>query len=121
MIEIKGLKSLLPTLRERNRYIAFEIISEKKIRDFKTISKHLIDVYANLFGIHGLAKANIVPLPDKWNPSKQKGIIKVNHKHVHQLKSAMLFIKRIRHKDVIMRSVGISGILKKAQSKYLGN
>lgn len=117
----KRLKSLLPVLKERNRYVVFEIISGSKIRDFRAVSNQVLASYSRLYGEAGLAKANILPLADKWNANKQKGIIKVNHRHVHELKSAFLFINRIRHKDAIIRSIGTSGILKKAHSKYIAS
>jgi RNase P/RNase MRP subunit POP5 len=72
-----------------------------------------------MFGEFGLAGANIAMLHDKWKAEKQKGIIKVNHRYAHQLKTSLLFINRIRNNDAIIKSIGMSGILKKAQARYL--
>ena len=49
----------------------------------------------------------------------QKGIIKVNHKHVDELKSALTLIEKINNKKVIVKSLGVSGILNKAEQRYL--
>jgi RNase P/RNase MRP subunit POP5 len=117
----KRLKSLLPTLKERNRYLAFEVISDAKIRDFRAVSRQMLASFSRFYGETGLAKANPVMLSDKWNEAKQTGIIKVSHNHIHELKSSLLFINRISHNDAIIRSIGTSGILKKAQSRYLAS
>lgn len=49
----------------------------------------------------------------------KKGIIRVNHKHVEDLKASLIFVKNIDGKEVIVKSVGASGILRKAQQRYL--
>ena len=54
-----------------------------------------------------------------WNPKKQRGIIRVNNKWVHALKSCFLFINNIDGKNAIIKSIGLSGIIKKAKSKYI--
>ena len=70
-----------------------------------------------LHGEIGLGGAGLIFLKNKWNKMKQRGIIKVNFKYVDPLKAALC---SFRNGDVIMRSVGVSGILKKAEEKYLG-
>ena len=72
-----------------------------------------------LLGQLGIAKAGIRILPEKWNLELQKGIIKVNHKHVDELKSALTLIEKINNKKVIIKSIGVSGILNKAEQRYL--
>lgn len=117
----KRLKSLLPALKEKNRYLVFEIVSDDKIRDFKAISRQIGQKMLELIGNLGMAKANILVLADKWKPEKQRGIIKVNHRYVHELKSALAMIDKLKGKDAVVRSVGLSGILKKAESKYIAS
>ena len=58
-------------------------------------------------------------LKDKYNKEKQRGIIKVNNKMVNNLKASLCFIKTIENQPVVVKSVGVSGILKKAQEKYI--
>jgi len=72
-----------------------------------------------LLGQLGLAKAGMQILPDYWNENLQRGIIKVNHKHVHELKSALLFVEKINNRQVIVKSIGTSGIINKAKQRYL--
>jgi ribonuclease P/MRP protein subunit POP5 len=54
-------------------------------------------------------------LPDKWDSTRQTGIIRVSHRHVNELKASLALIKNIDNNNVIFRSIGVSGILKKTK------
>jgi ribonuclease P/MRP protein subunit POP5 len=112
------IKPVLPSLREKKRYLVFEIISKKPIKEFSAISKAIWKAVLDLSGVLGASKAGIWLLGDKFNKDTQKGIIKVNHKNADLLKAALCTIKQISGTDVIVRSVGVSGILKKTE-RYL--
>ncbi|MBW2982015.1 hypothetical protein KY343_03990 [Candidatus Woesearchaeota archaeon] len=113
--KIKKRIKILPTLKEKTRYLAFEIISDHKINDFKAVSKEIHEKSLLFLGQLGLAKAGIRILPEKWNLELQKGIIKVNHRQVDELKSALTLIEKINNKNVVMKSIGVSGMLNKAE------
>ncbi len=72
-----------------------------------------------LIGQLGIAKAGIQVIKDCFKPKLQKGIIKVGHKSVDELKMALSLIETINNKKVIVKSIGVSGILKKAKERYL--
>ncbi len=116
MIQTK-IKPVLPSLREKKRYLAFEVISKEKITNFREVSNSITQHALTFLGQFGLAKAGIIPLENKWNPDMQKGIIKVGHKHVDELRIALLLTNKINNHEVIVRSLGVSGILKKACTK----
>lgn len=118
MVKTK-LKPILPSLREKKRYLAFEVISKEKISDFSAVSNAIHHCSLQFLGQLGSAKAGIIPLENKWNPQLQRGILKVSHKHVDAVKSALIFADKIDGKDAIFKSIGVSGILRKAESKYL--
>jgi ribonuclease P/MRP protein subunit POP5 len=118
VIDIKKIK-ILPTLREKTRYLAFEVISDHEIKDFKAISEEIEDKSLLFLGQLGLAKAGIRILPEKWNLQFQKGLIKINNKYVNELKSSLTLIEKINNKKVVVKSIGVSGILKKAEQRYL--
>lgn len=115
MILIKKIKPLSPALRQKKRYLVFEAISEEK-KDFELVNKLIIEQCSRFLGEIGMAQAGILILQDKFK--EKKGIIKVNHKHVHDLKAALALIK---NEDMIFRSVGVSGILKKAENKFMAS
>ena len=120
MVKTK-LKPILPSLREKKRYLAFEIISKEKVNDVESVSGAIWDCSLQFLGKMGTAKAGIMVLANKWNQQTQRGIIKVNHKQVDALKASFVFIDRIENSDVIVRSLGVSGILRKAENKFLNN
>ena len=113
------IKPLLPTLREKKRYLAFEIISKSKIDDFSKVKEAILESATRFLGESGMAKAGILILPDKFNREKQRGIIRISHKMTNELRASLTLIKRINEQDVIVRSLGLSGILKKAEKKYI--
>ena len=118
MVKIK-LKPILPSLREKKRYIVFEVISKKKISDINSISNAIWQSSLQFLGQLGTAKAGLIVLDNKWNSELQRGIMKVSHKHVDAAKAALTFARKIEDKEVIIRSLGVSGILRKAEAKYL--
>jgi RNase P/RNase MRP subunit POP5 len=103
----------LPTLKEKKRYIVFEIVSKTKFKDSKAIEEQIIDSSLKLIGQLGVAKAGIQPI--SFNEESQRGIIRVGHKYTDELKTSLTFIKQINNKDVIVNSISTSGILNKAK------
>ena len=108
---------LLPALRQKKRYVVFEILADKSF-SFIEIKDSLEEAMKDFWGQLGLSKAVPMLLKEKFSPEKQRFIIKVNNKHVDELVSAMILIKKIKNTPVIIKSVITSGILKKA-SAYL--
>ena len=80
-------------------------------------NKEIEESMRKLHGEIGLGCAGLIFLKNKWNKMLQRGIIKVNYKYVDKLRAALCSFHR---GGAIMKSVGISGILKKAEKKYLG-
>ncbi len=113
------LKPVLPSLREKKRYLVFEVISKEGIKQFSSVSKAVYSCALQFLGQLGVAKAGIMVLDNKWDPKLQRGIVKVSHKHVDAVKAALVFADKIEDKEVIFRSIGVSGILRKAENKYL--
>ncbi len=108
---------LLPSLRERKRYVVIEAITEKKF-SFSEINEALQHSLHSFWGIMGMAKAAPQLVKEKWNPATQRFIIKVSPTAVDELKAALLLSKRIKNTPLILRSISVSGTLKQA-SAYL--
>ena len=111
------LKPLQPTLKEKKRYVAFEIISKGNIA-FTDAAKAVWNSALSFLGTHGASHMGIQVL--KYNTSKQRGLVKVSHTMVDELKASFALITHINQQPVIVRSVGASGILAKADKKYIG-
>ena len=113
------LKPVLPSLREKKRYLAFEVISREKIKDADLISSAIMDTSLKFLGQLGVAKAGLMMLNNKWDANLQRGIMKIGHRHVDDVKAALTLASKINNKDVIFRSLGVSGILRKTEERYL--
>jgi len=112
-------KPLLPSLREKKRYLAYEVISKQRFHDAVEINKAIFDAASGFLGTKGLSEAGILAMDEQWNENMQRGMLRVNNKHVENLKASLIFVESVKGNDVILKSVGISGILKKAQQRYL--
>ena len=110
---MKKLKPLLPTLKEKKRYLAFEIISKNPIGNFEAVSSTIWQKSIQFLGELGSARAGINIIKDTF--ANQKGIIKVNNKHVDELRASLCLIDQIQNQEVIVRSLGVSGILNKTK------
>ncbi len=111
------IKAILPSLREKKRYLAFGILSKGRIKDFSSVSDAIWHGMLSFNGTKGAAQAGIWVLPEKYNLAAQKGIIKVNHKQVDSLKAGLATVQEMEGMPVIVRSLGVSGSIKKA-TKY---
>jgi len=106
------LKPLLPTLKEKKRYVVFEVISDKPVSLKSTIER----IKNGLLRFNGeleMANAGLIFLND-WK--KQRGIMKVNHNSVDNIKAGLTFIKEIDNNNAIIRCLTVSGILNKARN-----
>ena len=114
---VKKIKPLLPTLKEKKRYLAFRLITEQEISDFNKIKESIVANAMNFMGKFNYSKAGIQVIDDCYK--NQKGIIRINAKYVDEFKSSLLFLKKINDQKIIFQTIGLSGILKKA--KYLAS
>ena len=111
------MKPLSASLREKNRYIVFEVMSRNKIK-FEDTKKEIFKTTNKLLGDIEMARTGLMFLND-WN--NQKGIIKVERVYSDKIRACFLFIRQINNYDVIVQTKGVSGILKKARSNFFYN
>jgi RNase P/RNase MRP subunit POP5 len=104
------MKPLLPTLKERQRYIAYEVISLHAMED---ISELLLHKLAEILGVFGSADAGMLSV--SYDSKTHSGILRVNHNQVARVRAAMLMITHLGKTPVIIRTTGVSGILKKVK------
>ncbi len=106
--------TLLPSLRHKKRYIVFELEAEQGF-SVPDIREEVEAALLLFLGQLGLSKASPQFLPEKCK--NNRFIVKVNHDYVDECLSALMLIKKIKKKSVIIRSVAVSGILDKASSQ----
>jgi ribonuclease P/MRP protein subunit POP5 len=112
LIPIKKIKALLPSLREKKRYVAFEVISQSELES-NSVKQEIDESCISYLGELNYGKSGIMFLSDKYK--NNKGILRVEVKHVNDIKSCLALTKKIKNNDVIVRSLGTSGILNKAE------
>ncbi len=109
-------KPLIPSLREKKRYLAFEVVSES-ILSKKSVMLSIKLKINQALGTFETAKAGIMFLPDKYNQQKQRGILKVNHDYLDKVKASLCLIKKIDNQKAIVRSLSASGMINKLEKE----
>src|SRR3989344_3523495 len=104
---------LLPSLRQKKRYIVFELLAEQKF-SFPVIKNEVQNALQRFLGYEGMAKASPMILAERFNEQKQRFTMKVSNMSVDQVKAALLFITSLQNTPIILRSLITSGTLKKA-------
>ena len=104
---------LKPSLRQKKRYVVFEVVADKKF-SLLEVKDEVDKTMKDFFGQLGLSKASPLFLKEKFNQEKQRFVVKINHQHVDELKAALTLCKSIKNTPVIVKSIITSGTLKKA-------
>ncbi len=105
------MKPLLPTLKEKKRYLVFEVIAEKI--DKEKVEKLIDEQCIKFMGENGYSKAGIMVLKETWR--KNKGIMKVNTKYLDEVKMSLGLVKG----NQVVNVIGVSGTLNKAKEKFM--
>ncbi|MBU4266488.1 MAG: hypothetical protein L6243_04090 [Candidatus Altiarchaeales archaeon] len=110
------LKPIPPTQRERNRYLAFEAISDSPLKRDEII-RAIQNSCLNFLGELGTSKTGLWLMD--WDAKTKKGILKVTHKTVDEVRASMALVKEINRQSCIIRVLGVSGTVKKAREKFI--
>ena len=102
---------LKPSMREKKRYMAYEIMSKEPLA--RDIDKVLINKIKALLGVFSASKAGVMSV--KYNPDKQRGILRVDRKFVDNIRSCFVMIKNLNDKEVLIRTLRVSGMLNKVK------
>lgn len=108
------LKTLPPTLREKKRYLAFEIICELEIPQ-----KEVVGIVRNSMlsycGVLGCSKAN----PWLMDYNHPYGILRVSREELDYLKSSLILVDEFKKKPINIRIIGVSNSVKNIREKFL--
>ncbi|MCD6381970.1 MAG: ribonuclease P protein component 2 [Candidatus Aenigmarchaeota archaeon] len=112
-------KILPPTLRMKERYIVFEIISEKPI-EYSELTRAVWFSASTFLGELKLSEIGLKFIKDLYNPETQQGVIRCTHDAVEYVRGALIMIKNIGDLNAIVRVMGVTGTIDAAKRKYLG-
>ena len=112
-----NLNPLPPTLRERKRYVVFEIISEnpKKLQEVRMAIWNSI---LNFLGENEASKMNLWLISSLFNYDLQKAAIRVNHDMVGKLRAALTLVKEINGERTTLSVIGVAGTMEGVKKKY---
>jgi ribonuclease P/MRP protein subunit POP5 len=111
-------KYLPPTLRDKNRYIAFEIIGERPFKK-EEVKRKIWEASLEFLGVLGSARAK--PWFISFDEKSQRGIVRVERTHVEELRLALTLIRDINGSKALFRTLGVSGTIKRLKRKFLEN
>ncbi len=105
----KKLKGLMPSLKEKKRYLRIKIHSKSVLKQ-KNPMNEIIQELKSLLGIFDSASAGLVPVKTDYKNSEV--IIRTSAKSLDRVRSALLFIRRIGTDEVILQNIKTSGTIK---------
>ena len=104
----------LPTLREKKRYMAFEINSEKTVIRQELV-REILNSTVSLFGDTGASQMN----PALMSFEGRFGILRCIREKTNKTRVCLACINNIRGTRVSIRVLGISGTIKGATEKFI--
>ena len=108
------MKRLLPSLRAKKRYLAFELISEGPASRIDLV-KEVAFSASSLLGDVTASECEIKVLGfEDW-----KGIIQCSHIRVKETRASLATLTRIGGKRATLHILGTSGTIKRATEKFL--
>ena len=111
----KGMKALKPSLREKKRYLVYDVYPKQGLVD-KSVEavKHLIvQELKKTLGVWHSAQAGIIHLD--FSKKLGRGILRVSLKSLNIVRASFAITEFEGLKATV---IGVSGILKKARQRY---
>ncbi len=113
------LNTLPPTLRDNQRYIVFEVISNKDVC-LETVVNAIWSTSLQLFGEVGTSKFKMWVPSMLFDASRKRAVIRTTHDSVEEVRAVLASIKEIEGESVIFFVHGVTGTIKSAKNKFLG-
>jgi len=111
MKQQEKLKILSPSLREKERYISFKVISEEPI----TYSDLESAIWSQLLEFHGelgVSQMSVRIIKNLYNSGEQSGVIKCNNKSVPKVIAGLGLITRLGESRVVIKVLKVSGTIR---------
>lgn len=114
------IKPLLPTLRERKRYVGFSVKGDQGnlVVVDQTFQDALIASFTRLFGAFALAQSGLQFVVSPKIP-QESSIIRVQHTYLDHLRAAFVELQDVRSLPIQVYSVVASGMLHRVEKALL--
>ena len=110
---MQKLKPMMPTLRERKRYVVYRVLSKRHVK--KDLSSDIIVKLRSLLGVFDSASAGVLNV--EYNQAKQKGILRVSHTSLDKVRAGLAMLSM--GAESLIQVIGVSGTLNVARKKYM--
>lgn len=104
----------IPTLRDKKRYIAFEVTSEQAVAR-RELSEEILNSAYSLFGDAGCSEVDLRLI----SYDGKCGIIRCASQKTVETRAALACINNVRRIRVSILVLGISGTIKGAMEKFI--
>lgn len=113
MVEEKKprLKILKPTLRERERYVKFRIISEEPVA-YSDLEAAVWNTFLDFYGESGVSRLSMWLVKNLYDARTQIGTIRCNNKSIPEVIAGLGLISRFGEGRAILKILKISGTIK---------
>ncbi|MDD2777948.1 MAG: Rpp14/Pop5 family protein [Methanocellales archaeon] len=108
------MKNIPSSMRERKRYIAFEVLSAEKI-DRSELINELWSSASSLLGEVGASSCNLWVL----DFDGRRGILRCAHDKTAMVRAALATINRVHGTRAGIRVLGTSGTVKSVTEKFM--
>ncbi len=112
----KRIKVLIPTLRERKRYIAVKLISEEKLMS-SDVEDAIKKTLQNFYGDFVYSTFSLKIAKNLLYQGKNIIILKCNHLSVNRVVLGIAMLDRIGDVRVIPKVISVSGTIKNLRRK----
>jgi RNase P/RNase MRP subunit POP5 len=105
------LKILLSSLREKERYVRFKVISEEPIQ-YSDLEAAVWNLFLDFYGELGVSELSLWLIKNLWDEKNQTGVVRCNNKSVQKVVAGLGVVSRLGDTRVIFNILKISGTIK---------
>lgn len=105
------LKILPASLREKHRYIKFQVISQEPIA-YSDLEAAIWNVALDFLGEHGIAQTGLWVIKNLYDETEQMGVIRCNNKSVQQVIASLALISRLGDTRIVIKILKVSGTIR---------
>jgi ribonuclease P/MRP protein subunit POP5 len=105
------LKILLPSLREKERYVKFKVVSEEPIQ-YADLEAAIWNIFLDFFGELGVSELSLWLIKNLWNGENQTAVIKCNNMSVQKVIAGLGLISRLGDSRIMIKILKVSGTIK---------
>lgn len=105
------LKSLQPSLREKERYVKIKVISEQPV-SYSDLESAIYGTLLDFHGELGLSQMSVWLMKNTFDETNQTLIIRCNNKSVEKVAAGMGLVSRLGDSRIIIKILKVSGTMK---------